>query len=114
MQIELSQLRRFLKDEFSRRKSFKPLYSMRAFSRDVGLSLTSLNAFLAGKRDLNLKNIDKIFRYLKKQTAVSCSWCGTPKRQVKLLSGGPKSQFICKGCVETCNDIIKTGRLMPQ
>ena len=54
MQIELSQLRGFLKDEFRRRKSFKPLYSMRAFSRDVGLSLTSLNAFLAGKRDLSL------------------------------------------------------------
>lgn len=113
MQIELSQLRGFLKDEFEKRKSFKPLYSMRAFSRDMGLSLTSLNSFLSGKRDLNLRNVDKVFKYLNRQNTIACSWCGTSKKQSKLLIGGPRSQFICKSCVDTCNDIIKHGRKMP-
>ena len=113
MQIELSQLRVFLIEEFRRKKTFKPLYSMRAFSRDVGVSFTSLNRFMAGKRDLNLKNVDKVFKYLKKPTGITCSWCGAPKRRVKVLIGGPNSQFICRACVDTCNEIIRTGRLMP-
>src|SRR4051812_40578991 len=112
MQLELSQLRGFLKDEFARRKRFKPLYSMRAFSRDIDLGYTSLNEFLSGKRDLNLKNVNKIFSYLKMRTSVSCSWCDTPRRQSKILIGGPRSQFICKECVEVCNEIIRTGRKM--
>jgi hypothetical protein len=112
MQIELSQLRGFLKEEFKRRKQFKPLYSMRAFSRDVGISLTSLNNFMAGKRDLNLRNVDRMFMYLKKRSPVSCSWCGSPKARAKVLIGGPQSQYICKSCVDTCIEIIRTGRLM--
>lgn len=112
MEIELSQLREFLKQELVRRKNFNPLYSIRAFSRDIGLSFTSLNSFISGKRDLNLKNIDKIFKYLKRPTGAVCSWCGSSKRQSKILIGGPKSQYICKSCVEVCNEILRTGRLM--
>lgn len=114
MQPELSQLRIFLKDEFVRRKSFKPLYSRRAFSRDLGLSMTSLNEFLAGKRDLNLKNVDKIFKYLKRQTSICCSWCGAPRKKTNVIIAGPGSQFICKDCVETCQEILRTGQLMPK
>jgi len=114
MQPELSDLREFLKDEFKRRKSFKPQYSTRAYSRDLGLPLTSLNGFLAGKRELSLKNIARVFKYLKKQTSISCSWCGKSKQRAKLLIGGPKSQFICNDCVDICNEIIRTGKMMPQ
>ena len=114
MQPELSELREFLKDELKRRKSFKPQYSKRAYSRDLGLPITSLNDFLAGKRELSLKNIDKVFRYLKRQSSVCCSWCGKSKQRARLLIGGPKSQFICKDCVDTCNEIIKSGKMMPQ
>ncbi|MGZ3775834.1 MAG: ClpX C4-type zinc finger protein [Pseudobdellovibrionaceae bacterium] len=112
MQLELSELRNFLKDEFVKRKGFKPQYSKRAYSRDLGLNLTSLNDFLAGKRNLNLKNIDKVFKYLKKRQAICCSWCGQPKQKAKLLIGGPRSQFICIKCIEICNDILRNGRLM--
>ena len=114
MQPELNDLRDFLSDEFKKRKSFKAQYSKRAFSRDLGLSVTSLNSFLAGKRDLNLANIGKIFKYLKSRAPICCSWCGQSKTKAKLMIGGPKSIFICKSCLDTCNDIILTGKLMPQ
>jgi hypothetical protein len=112
MNFEPSEMRRFLKEELAKRKSFKPLYSQRAFARDTGLPLTTLTGFLGGKRDLSLKNIEKIFSYLKKRAPRFCSWCGTPKNRAVLLVGGPKSQFICKSCVDVCNDIIRTGRVM--
>jgi hypothetical protein len=112
MYPELSELREFLNCELLKRQGFKPQYSMRAFARDTGISQTSLNDFMSGKRDLSLKNIDRVFRYLKRQTPVSCSWCGTPKPRAKLLIGGPKSQFICKSCVDVCNEIIRTGKVM--
>ena len=112
MQIELSELRKFLNEEFDRRKSFKPQYSKRAFSRDLGLGSTSLNEFLIGTRDLNLKNIDKIFRYLKKRGTTCCSWCGQAKTKSKPMIGGPRSQLICGDCVEVCNQILRTGKLM--
>lgn len=114
MQPELSELRIFLLDEFGKRKSFKPQYSKRAYARDLGLSLTSLNDFLSGARDLNLKNIDKVFKYLKRKQPICCSWCGQPKQKANLLIGGPQAQFICKSCVDTCNEIIRTGKQMPQ
>jgi len=112
MQPELSELRNYLVQEFKTRKGFKPQYSKRAYSRDLGLSLTCLSDFLSGKRDLSLKNIDKIFKYLKKKQIVCCSWCGQSKRETTVLIGGPRSQFICRKCVDICNDIIHTGKMM--
>lgn len=112
MEIELPDLREFLTAEFMKRKSFKPQYSKRAYSRDLGLPATCLNGFLAGKRELSLKNINKVFKYLKKKTSICCSWCGKAKRKSRILIGGPRSQFICYECVEECNHIINTGRLM--
>jgi hypothetical protein len=113
MQPELSELREFLKDEFKKRKKFKPQYSKRAYSRDLGLATTSLNGFLAGKRELSLKNVDKVFKYLKARSPICCSWCGQVKQKSKVLIGGPKSQFICKDCVNVCNEIIRAGKMMP-
>ncbi len=112
MQPELSELRDFLNEEFKKRKGFKPQYSMRAYSRDLGLAMTSLNGFLSGQRALNLKNINKVFKYLKSKASVSCSWCGKPKQKTKLLIAGPKAQFICKDCVDICKEIIRTGKFM--
>lgn len=112
MQPELSQLRFFLKDEFTQRQVFKPQYSMRAFARDLGLSFTSLNEFLSGRRNLNLKNLDKIFQYLKRKSPAVCTWCGASKHKAGVLIGGPGAQLICRSCVETCNDILRTGRMM--
>ncbi len=114
MQPELSELRTFLNDEYEKRKSFNLQYSKRAYSRDLSLSFTSLNDFLSGKRDLSLKNVDKIFKYLKKRTDQHCSWCGVHKQKSNLLIGGPRSQFICKNCLDICNEIIKVGKLMPK
>ncbi len=114
MQPELSQLRSFLKDELERKKSFKPLYSLRAFARDTGISLTSLNSFLSGKRDLNLKNVDKVFKYLQKRPSLTCSWCGASKQSAKRLIGGPKALVICEDCVGICNEILRENKQMPK
>ena|SRR5665213_2135449 len=112
MSPELSELRGFLTEEFAKRKTFKPQYSKRAFSRDLGVSITSLNGFLAGRSDLNLKNVEKVFSYLRGRSPVACSWCGKPHKKSSLLIGGPKSLFICRACVDICNEIIQTKRVM--
>lgn len=114
MQPELSQLRSFLNDELERKKHFKPLYSLRAFARDTGISLTSLNSFLSGKRDLNLKNVDKVFKYLQKRPSLSCSWCGASRQKTKRLIGGPKTLIICEDCVSACNEILRDNIQMPK
>lgn len=113
MNTELHELRSYLQREFETKVKLNPLYSQRAYSRDLGISVTSLSDFLAGKRSLNFKNIDRIFMYLRKKSTISCSWCSQPKRSVKRLIGGPRRQFICEDCVETCNDILRTNRTMP-
>jgi uncharacterized protein (TIGR02147 family) len=52
--------RRFLLDELSARKTRNPAYSLRAYARDLGLSLTALSDALAGKRQLSRKNVSKL------------------------------------------------------
>ncbi len=111
MSLELSELRFFLIQDFEKRKKFKPQYSRRAYSRDLGVGLTSLNDFLAGKRSLSFRNIDKIFGYLKKRKRISCSWCGHLHRRDRKLIAGPQSQYICESCVETCADILATNKI---
>lgn len=113
MNTELHELRSYLQREFETRSKLNPLYSKRVYSRDLGIGVTSLSDFLYGKRSLNFKNIDKVFRYLSKKSSVACSWCGQAKRSAKRLIGGPRQQFICEGCVEICNDILRTNRKMP-
>ncbi|MBE9562314.1 MAG: ATP-dependent Clp protease ATP-binding subunit ClpX, partial [Proteobacteria bacterium] len=42
------------------------------------------------------------------RTPTSCSFCGKKQDEVdKLIAGPGPSLFICGGCVESCNDIIK-------
>lgn len=40
-----------------------------------------------------------------KTTAVTCSFCGKGKDEVKKIITGPKV-CICDECVEVCNDIL--------
>jgi transcriptional regulator with XRE-family HTH domain len=110
MRTDLIELKNFLDKEFISRAEKKKSYSKRAFSRDLGLSPTVLNEFLAGKRDLNFKNIDKIFSYLNKN--IYCSWCDEAQKEVRFLIGGPRRQFICDKCLDECQNIIKNDRLI--
>ena len=110
MENNLIELRSYLKKEFKTKSELNSAYSQRAFARDLGLSPTTLNDFLLGKRDLCLKNIDKVFKYLGKKSSVFCSWCDKSIKDSELMIGGPKRQFICKSCVDVCNDIIQSGR----
>ncbi len=107
MQTDLLELRSYLEKEYKTRLKLNSSYSKRAFARDLGLSPTSLNDFLLGKRNLGLKNIDKIFKYLKKKSSINCSWCGKHKSEIKTMIAGPTRLFICNNCVDKCNQILK-------
>jgi len=113
MNTNLGELRSYLDKEFEARSKLNPLYSKRAYSRDLGIGATSLNDFLSGKRSLSFENINKIFKYLGKKSTVTCSWCDKSKRESKRLIGGPRRQFICESCVDICNDILRKNRVMP-
>lgn len=106
MRTDLNELKIFLKKEYKSRSQKRKSYSKRAFSRDLGLSPTVLNEFLANKREMSFKNVDKIFKYLNRN--IYCSWCDKPQKEVSFLIGGPRRQFICDKCLEECN------RLCPQ
>lgn len=105
MRTDLTELKRFLEADYEIRAQKNKAYSKRAFSRDLGISGTALNEFLAGKRELNYKNIDKIFKYLNKN--IHCSWCDKAQKEVKFLIGGPRRQFMCNECVDECQSLIK-------
>ena len=113
MEQNLIELKNYLNNEFNIRVKLNSRYSKRAYSRDLGISITSLNDFLAGKRNLSFININKVFKYLSKKSSTCCSWCLKPKKEVKKLIGGPKRQFICDMCIDVCNDILKENRQMP-
>jgi len=42
-----------------------------------------------------------------------CSFCGTSQHEARKLIAGP-TVFICDGCVEICNDILKERVAIPQ
>ena len=110
MRTDLIELKKFLEAEFTSKKQNNSSYSKNAFSRDIGISSTALNDFLAGKRDLSFKNVDKVFKYLNKK--VHCSWCDQPQKEVKYLIGGPRRQFICNQCIDRCLGIAKNREMM--
>lgn len=57
-------LKNILLNELENRKSRNPQYSLRAFSRDLGIGLGSLSEVLADKRNLSKKNIQKVLTIL--------------------------------------------------
>ncbi|MCC2679633.1 MAG: hypothetical protein K0R29_2209 [Pseudobdellovibrio sp.] len=55
-------LKDILLAELEKRRARNPLYSLRAFARDLGLGLGSLSEVLSGKRDLSKKNLLKVLQ----------------------------------------------------
>ncbi len=111
MRTDLPELKIFLQKELDKKVAQNSSYSQKAFARDIGVSSTSLNEFLAGKRDLSLKNVNTIFKYL--NSKIHCSWCDKSRKEVKTLVGGPKSQFICDECLNRCGEIIRNNEVHP-
>ncbi|MBT3583467.1 MAG: TIGR02147 family protein [Halobacteriovoraceae bacterium] len=52
--------RSLLLDEYAERRDRNPLYSVRAFARDMGINRTTLSEVLTKKRTLSAKNIKKL------------------------------------------------------
>ena len=107
MRTNLNELKDFLDKEFSKKVSFNSSYSKRAFARDLGISPSVLSEFQSGKRELSFQNIDKIFKYI--NSKIHCSWCDKQQKEVELLVGGPRRQFICNECISECNRLVKNG-----
>ena len=105
MVSDLKELKEFLRLEFNRRIGQNSAYSQRAFSRDLGISQTTLNDFIKGKRSLSYGNIDKVFSYV--NSRVRCSWCTEPRGKESRLIGGPKNLYICEKCVSKCSEILE-------
>lgn len=57
---ELNYCLSVIQKEYFKRKSKNQSYSLRAFSHHLGIGMTSLSSFLAGKRTLSKKNLIKI------------------------------------------------------
>jgi transcriptional regulator with XRE-family HTH domain len=60
-----SELRVLIKDEYLKRKTKNPSYSIRAFSRDLGLSIGIISEFFNGKRSLSKGSLEKIQKTIK-------------------------------------------------
>jgi uncharacterized protein (TIGR02147 family) len=56
----IKEYQRFLLQELTSRKSRNQSYSIRAFARDLNVSVTALSEVLSGKRDLSRKNALKV------------------------------------------------------
>ncbi|MGK5085412.1 TIGR02147 family protein [Bdellovibrionota bacterium FG-1] len=60
-----SNLRRYLKQEFNRRKKKNSRYSIRSFARDLKIDPTALSRILAGARAIGSKTAQRILLHLK-------------------------------------------------
>ncbi len=56
--------RLLLKQQFQERKNRNPSYSLRAFARDLNVSVTALSQYLSRKRDFSKTNKDNILKKL--------------------------------------------------
>ncbi len=56
--------KRILEREYGRRKERNPAYSMRAFSKYLGIGIASVSDCLAGKRNLSKRSIEKVIAKL--------------------------------------------------
>ncbi|MBT4791667.1 MAG: DUF4423 domain-containing protein [Halobacteriovoraceae bacterium] len=64
-----------LKNYFGAKKAKNPVYSLRAFARDLSVSVTALSDVLAGKRNFSHKNAQKVSEKL----------CFSPAQYQKML-----------------------------
>jgi uncharacterized protein (TIGR02147 family) len=79
----LKKYQQFLLQELAERKTRNPVYSIRAFARDLDVSSTALCDVLAGKRDLSRKNAEKVASIL----------CLSPGRTQSLMREILKSDY---------------------
>ncbi|MEQ1878918.1 MAG: DUF4423 domain-containing protein [Bdellovibrionia bacterium] len=61
----MTNARSLLLEEFTSRRTRNSAYSLRAFSRDLGIGVTSLSDFLAEKRNLSRSSLKKIVESLR-------------------------------------------------
>jgi len=61
----MTNARSLLLEEFTSRRTRNSAYSLRAFSRDLGIGVTSLSDFLAEKRNLSRSSLRKIVESLR-------------------------------------------------
>lgn len=61
--------REFMMQDFVDRKSQNPMYSMRAYARDLGVSTGLVSQVFSGKRKISLKMGEKIARQMRLQPA---------------------------------------------
>jgi hypothetical protein len=40
------------------------------------------------------------------QTMISCTFCGKPRHERRVVIAGPSSTYICNECVDLCNDVV--------
>lgn len=66
--------RDYLKREFTARAQRRPLYSQRAFARDIGLSPSSLTDFLKGRMRLSVGRISQVSDTLKLNAEQKQHW----------------------------------------
>lgn len=78
-------MRDVLLAELDRRRARNSMYSLRAFSRDLGIGLGSLSEVLSGKRDLSKSNVLKILQSIevsKEQKELLLNKDKTSKNQI--------------------------------
>lgn len=112
MRTDLNELQDFLKKEYEIKIKFNPSYSQKAFARDLDISATTLNEFLAGKRELSFKNLNSIFAYI--NSKIHCSFCDKPQKNASYMIAGPRKLYICDSCVNECNNIAEEKRVAPE
>ena len=91
---------RLLMDSFEEKKAKNPSYSLRAFSRDLGISVTAISEVMNRKRNLSKKNIEAMAEKLsltpfqkeslihekRKRPDVDVSWILLEEDRFKLIS----------------------------
>lgn len=96
--------------EFANRQENNKQYSKCAFSRDVGVNLTTLVEFMNGKRAVSNEDFLKIKDFLLALEPMRCSWCGKKRAEVAALIAGTNDIKVCSDCIETCNSILRRNK----
>lgn len=71
--------RNLLLQEFTDRRTRNAAYSLRAFSRDLGIGVTSLSDFLADKRKLSPSSLRRVAEALRLSPQQRAEWIGDSK-----------------------------------
>lgn len=80
-----------LHEELERRRLRNSAYSLRAFARDLGVSVTALSDYLGGRRQLSRSNLERIFESLKL----------SPLQKLEFLEENKAKRNLGKGEIES-------------